>query len=116
MLPMSLIVNLGRSNAESEALRGRGSGAATGPSSRRAPRPFFLPYHVRLIALVTVVVPFFFGVVGNVFPASSEELTSSAAMAPPWLASAQASTPTSIHPGPSDLYLTAQTTYPFGVM
>ena len=93
MLPMSLIVNLGRSNAEFEAIRGRRSGAAAGPSSGRAPLPFFLPYRVLLVALVTVVVSFLFGVARNVFPASSKEVTSSAAMAPPWSASAQASAP-----------------------
>ena len=57
------------------------------------PALLFLPYRVRLVALVTVVVPFLFGVAGNIFSASSEELTSSAAMAPPWSASAQASAP-----------------------
>ena len=93
MLPMSLIVNLGRSNAEFEAIRGRRSGTAAGPSSGRAPLPFFLPYRVLLVALVTVVVSFLFGVARNVFPASSKEVTSSAAMAPPWSASAQASAP-----------------------
>ena len=93
MLLMSLIVSVGRYNAKSEALRGRRNGAAVGPSSRCAPRPFFLPYRVRLIALVTMVVIFLFGVAGNVILASSEELTSSAAMAPPRLAPAQASFP-----------------------
>ena len=29
-----------------------------GPSSRRAPRPLFVPYHVRLVALVVVVALF----------------------------------------------------------
>jgi len=86
-----------------------------GPSSRHAPRPFFLPYRVRLVALVTMVVFFLFGVAENVFPASSEELTSSAAMAPPWSASAQGSSPTSFLQGPFDLFPVAQITYPFGV-
>jgi len=97
MFPMSLIVNLGRSITDSEALRERSNGAAAGPSSRCAPCHFFLPYRVRLVALVIVVVSFSFGVAGNVFPASSEEFTSSAAMAPPWSASAQASAPASFH-------------------
>jgi len=99
MLPVYLIVNLGRSIGDSEALRERGNGAAAGPSSRRAPRPFFLPYRVRLVALVTVVVSISFGVAGNMFPASSEEFTSSAAMAPPWSASAHSTAPASFHQG-----------------
>ena len=93
MLPVPLIASLERSNAEPEALRGRRSGAAAGPSFRRAPRPLFMPYRVRLVALVIVVALFLFGVAGNEIPASSEELTSSAAMAPLWSASAQASAP-----------------------
>jgi len=52
-----------------------------------------MPYRVRLVALVIVVALFLFGVAGNEIPASSEELTSSAAMAPLWSASAQASAP-----------------------
>ena len=93
MLPMSLIESVGHYNAKSEALRGCSNCAATGPSSRRASRPFFLPYRVRLIALVTVVVFFLFGVARNMIPVSSEQLTSSAAMAPPRLAPAQGSFP-----------------------
>jgi len=64
-----------------------------GPSSRRAPRLFFLPYHVRLIALVTLVFFFLFGMAGNAISASSEELTSSSVMAPPRPALAQGSSP-----------------------
>jgi len=75
-----------------------------------------MPYRVRLVALVIVVVLFLFGTAGNEIPASSEELTSSSAMAPPWSASAQASTPASLLPEPSDRIPTAQITYPFGVM
>ena len=93
MLPMSLIVSLWCYNAKSEALRGRGNGAAVGLSSRRAPCLFFLPYRVRLIALVTLVVFILFGVARNAFPASSEELTSSVAMAPPCSVLAQGSPP-----------------------
>jgi len=85
----------------------RGNGAAVGPLSRCAPRPLFMPYRVRLVALVTVVVFFLFGVAGNVFPASSEELTTSTAMAPPWSALAQASAPASFLPEPSDRIPTA---------
>ena len=88
MLPVPLIVSLGLLNVVIETLRGRGNGAATRPSSRHAPHLFFLPYRVRLIVLVTLVVFFLFDVVGNAIPASSEELTSSAAMAPPRLAPA----------------------------
>ena len=98
MPPMSLIVSLGRSNAESEALRGHGNGAAAGPSSRRAPHLLFLPYRVRLIALVTLVVFFLFGVVGNATPTSSEEVTSSAAMALSRSAPAPGSSPPLLSP------------------
>ena len=98
------------------ASRGRGNGAAAGPSSRRAPRPLFVPYRVRLVALVIVVALFLFGVAGNEIPVISKELTSSAAMAPPWSASAQASAPASFHPEPPDRFPTAQIAYPFGVM
>ena len=52
-----------------------------------------MPHRVRLVVLVIVVALFLFGAAGNEIPASSEELTSSAAMAPPWSASAQASAP-----------------------
>jgi len=93
MLPVPLITSLGHSNTDPEALRERGNGAAAGPSCRRAPRLLFMPCRVRLVALVIVVVLFLFGTAGNEIPASSEEPTSSAAMAPPWSASAQASAP-----------------------
>jgi len=43
-----------------------------------------MPYRVRLVALVLVVVLFLFGAARNKIPASSEELTSLAAMVPPW--------------------------------
>jgi len=52
-----------------------------------------VPYRVRLVTLVIVVALFLFGVAGNEILATSEELTSSAAMVPPWSASAQASAP-----------------------
>jgi len=113
---MSLIVSLGRYNAESEALQGRGNGAAVGPLSRHAPRPFFLPYRVRLIALVTLVYLLLFGVAGNAISASSKELTSAATMAPPRSASAQGSFPPPFLLGPFDLISAAQITYPFVVM
>ena len=113
--PRTFNHELGRSNTESEALRGRGNGATVGLSSRRASRLFFVPYRVCLVVLVTMVVFFLFGVAGNVIPASSEEFTSSAAMAPPRSASAQASTPTSFLPGPSNRFPTTQIAYPFGV-
>jgi len=48
-------------------------------------------YRVCLVALVIVLALFLFGVAGNEILVSSEELTSLAAMAPPWSASAQAS-------------------------
>jgi len=80
------------------------------------PALYFVPYRVHLAALVTVVVLFLLGVAGNEIPASSEEFTSSAAMAPPWSASAQASAPASFLPEPSDRIPTAQIAYPFGVM
>ena len=89
MLPILSIANLERYNTGPEALRGRGNGAAVGPSSRRAPHPLFVLYRVRLVALVVVVVLFLFGAAGNEIPASSEEFSSSAAMAPPWSASAR---------------------------
>ena len=56
-------------------------------------------YRVRLVALVIVVVLFLFGAAGNEIPASSEEFTSSAAMAPPWSASAHSTAPASFHQG-----------------
>ena len=93
MLPVPLIASLGHSNTNPEALRECGNGTAVGPSSRHAPRHLFVPYHVCLVALVVVVALFLFGVAGNEIPASSKELTSSAAMALPWSASAQASAP-----------------------
>ena len=89
--------------------------APLGPSFRRAPRLFFLPYRVRLVALVTLVPFFWSGVAGNATPASTAELTSSAAMALLRSALAQGCSPSFLSE-PFDLVPTAQITYPFGVM
>ena len=116
MLPMSLTVSLGRYNTESEALPGRGNGAAMGPTSRRAPCLFFLPYRVRLIALVTLVVFFLFGVAGNAFLASSERSSPHRRQWRRRVWPQLRGAPPPFLPGPFDLFSVAQITYPFGVM
>ena len=115
MLPIPLIASLGYYIAKFEASRGHDNGAATGLSFRCAPRLFFLPYRVRLVALVTLVPFFWSGVARNAIPASTAELTSSAAMAPSWSALAQGRSPSFLSE-PFDLVPTAQITYPFGVI